>query len=78
MTKTQQEIIQKGYQALIDALGVVDTIRFIQYFSPGQCDYTQERHQWLEKMSLNDMFLAMQQSEQNDDNQYDEIIGDEE
>lgn len=78
MTKTQQEIIQKGYQALIDSLGVVDTIRFIQYFSPGQGDYTQERHQWLEKMSLNDIFLAMKQSEQNDNNQYDEIIGDEE
>ncbi|MCT7967800.1 hypothetical protein NG799_15770 [Laspinema sp. D1] len=78
MTTTQQEIIRKGYQALIDSLGVVDTIRFIQYFNPGQGDYTQERHQWLEKMSLNDMFLAMKQSEQNDDNQYDEIIGDEE
>ncbi|AFY80160.1 hypothetical protein [Oscillatoria acuminata] len=78
MTKTQQEIIQKGYQALIDSLGVVDTIRFIQYFSPGHGDYTQERHQWLEKMSLNDIFFAMKQSEQNDNNQYDEIIGDEE
>lgn len=78
MTNTQQEIIQKGYQALIDSLGVVDTIRFIQYFSPGQGDYTQDRHQWLEKMSLNDIFLAMKQSEQNDNNQYDEITGDEE
>ncbi len=78
MTNTQQEIIKKGYQALIDSLGVVDTIRFIQYFSPGHGDYTQERHQWLGKMSLNDIFLAMKQAEQNDNNQYDEIIGDEE
>ncbi|MCT7995976.1 hypothetical protein [Laspinema olomoucense] len=78
MTKTQQEIIKKGYQALIDSLGVVDTIRFIQYFSPGQGDYTQERHQWLEKMSLNDIFLSMKQAEKPDNNQYDEIIADEE
>ncbi|MBO0351831.1 hypothetical protein J0895_22665 [Phormidium pseudopriestleyi FRX01] len=78
MTNTQKDIIKKGYQALIDSLGVVDTIRFIQYFSPGQGDYTQDRHQWLEKMSLNDILLAMRQWEQNDNHQYDEIIGDEE
>jgi hypothetical protein len=29
-------------------------------------------------MSLNDIFFAMKQSEQNDNNQSDEIIGDEE
>ena len=38
--KTQQEIIKQGYQALIETLGAMDTIRFIQYFSPGQGDYT--------------------------------------
>lgn len=78
MTNTQKDIIKKGYQALIDSLGVVDTIRFIQYFSPGQGDYTQDRHQWLGKMSLNDILLAMRQSEQKDNHQYNEIIGDEE
>lgn len=45
MTKTQQEIVRQGYQALVNALGVVDAIRFIQHFSPGQGDYTQERHE---------------------------------
>ena len=39
MNKTQQEIVRQGYQALVDALGVVDTILFIQHFSPGQGNY---------------------------------------
>ncbi len=30
MIKPQQEIIKQGYQALVDALGMVDAIRFIQ------------------------------------------------
>jgi len=38
---TQREIIQKGYQALVDALGPMDAIRFIQHFSSGKGDYTQ-------------------------------------
>ncbi|MGL4883065.1 MAG: hypothetical protein ACRC8K_18705 [Waterburya sp.] len=38
--KTQNEIIEQGYKALVDSLGVVDAIRFIQHFSPGKGDYT--------------------------------------
>ena len=48
MIRTQNEIIKQGYDALISTLGVADTIRFIQYFSPGKGDYTKERHQWLD------------------------------
>ncbi len=36
MPKTQQEIIKQGYQALVNSLGVVDAIRFIQHFTPGR------------------------------------------
>ena len=42
MSKTQQEIINQGDRVLINSLGVVDAIRFIHYFTPGQGDYTQE------------------------------------
>ncbi len=52
MPKTQQEIIKQGYQALFNSLGVVDAIRFIQYFTPGQGDYTKERHEWLDRTPL--------------------------
>lgn len=74
MTRTQQEIIKQGYQALVDSLGVVDAIRFIQYFSPGQGDYTKERHQWLDKKSLEDVFAQMKQLPEKDFNQYEEIL----
>ncbi|WP_226587920.1 hypothetical protein [Microseira wollei] len=59
MTKTQQEIVRQGYQALVDALGIVDTIRFIQHFSSGQGDYTQERHVWLDGTSLQDILTLL-------------------
>ena len=72
--KTQNEIIKQGYQALVDSLGVVDTIRFIQYFSPGKGDYTRERHQWLEQKSLDDVLREIEQNQEEDLNQYQEII----
>jgi hypothetical protein len=74
MTKTQQELVRQGYQALVDTLGVVDTIRFIQHFSPGQGDYTKERNEWLGQISLEDIFTSMKQRREDDLNQYDEII----
>ncbi|MBA3920789.1 MAG: hypothetical protein H0X31_03380 [Nostocaceae cyanobacterium] len=74
MTKTQQEIVRQGYKALVDSLGVTDAIRFIQHFSPGQGDYTKERHQWLDKISLEDVIAEMKQRPDEDPTQYDEII----
>jgi hypothetical protein len=72
--KTQNEIIKQGYDALVNSLGVADTIRFIQYFSPGKGDYTKERHQWLDEKTLEDVFMEIKQLPEDDLNQYDEII----
>jgi len=74
MNKTQQEIVRQGYKALVDSLGVADAIRFIQHFSPGQGDYTKERDQWLDKISLEDVIREMKQRPDEDINQYEEII----
>jgi hypothetical protein len=74
MIRTQQEIIRQGYKALVDSLGVADTIRFIQYFSPDTGDYTKERHQWLDKISLEDVLAEMKQRREDEPNQYEEII----
>jgi myo-inositol catabolism protein IolC len=74
MIRTQQEIIRQSYKALVDSLGVADTIRFIQYFSPGKGDYTKERHQWLDKLSLEDFIADMKQRREDEPNQYEEII----
>jgi hypothetical protein len=72
--RTQNEIIKQGYDALINSLGVADAIRFIQYFSPGKGDYTKERHQWLDEKNFTDVLAEIKQSQEDDTNQYEEII----
>jgi len=47
------EIRQQGYQALIESLGVVGTLRFIQQFEVGYGDYTTEKYQ-LEEPTIED------------------------
>lgn len=74
MAKTQQEIVRQGYQILVESLGVVDALRFIQYFSPGQGDYTQERRAWVDHTSLDDVLAAMRQHQGDDTAEYDEVI----
>jgi len=74
MMRTQNDIIKLGYDALINSLGVTDTIRFIQYFSPGTGDCTKERHQWLDGKTLAEVFVEMKQLQSDDANQYEEII----
>ena len=41
----QTEIRKTGYKALIDALGVVGTLRFLQQLDIGSGDYTKERYE---------------------------------
>jgi hypothetical protein len=72
MIKTQQDIISQGYQALVNSLGVTNAILFIQHFSLGQGNYTQERHQWLDLIPLEDILTKMHQQE--DLSQYEEIV----
>ncbi len=48
------EIRQQGYKALIDALGVAGTLRFLQQLEVGYGDYTRERHQWLNQLTIDD------------------------
>jgi hypothetical protein len=74
MIKTQQEIVQQGYQILFDTLGVADALRFIQYFSPGQGDYTQARHTQLGDPPLEDILGEMSHHKIDPVDQYDEII----
>lgn len=41
----QTEIRKNGYKALIDSLGIVGMVRFLQQLEIGSGDYTLERHQ---------------------------------
>lgn len=55
------ELRQQGYKALIDALGVVGTIQFLQQLEVGYGNYTQERHQWLDDLTFDDFEEFLQQ-----------------
>lgn len=57
---------------LVD-LSQIEIIRFLQHFSPGQGDYTQERHN-RPTPDLDTLFQQMQTLPPPDPNQYDEII----
>ncbi|WP_277883038.1 hypothetical protein [Phormidium sp. FACHB-1136] len=37
------DLSRKGFQALVDALGYVDAVRFIKQFDQGHGDYTKDR-----------------------------------
>ena len=53
--KTPMEIRHEGYEALVKALGVVGMLRFMQQFDNGRGNYTEERSQWLDKFTLEDI-----------------------
>ena len=42
-----EELRQRGFSALVDALGWVNAVRFIQQYEAGRGDYTKEREQVL-------------------------------
>lgn len=48
------ELKQQVYKALIDALGVVGTIKFLQQLQVGYGNYTKEPYQWLDNLTFDD------------------------
>ena len=55
----------EDFQELLDALGIT--------LGAGSGDYTRDRHQWLDQMTLEEIFQAMRQAEEGDETQYEEI-----
>jgi hypothetical protein len=49
---TSEEIQEAGLDALLERLGPVGMLRFLQQFETGQGDYTQERGAWLDKLDM--------------------------
>lgn len=54
-TMTPIEIQQAGISVLLRELGPVGLIRFLQQYELGTGDYTKERHQWLEHLTVEDV-----------------------
>jgi hypothetical protein len=61
---TPIELTRKGFKSLINTLGYVDTVRFLHQFDNGSGDYTQERHEWLDKLNQDEILKDIQQRQQ--------------
>jgi hypothetical protein len=64
MKMTAIELQRKGFKALVDALGIVDAMRFIHQYDSGSGDYTKERHQWLDQLTIDDFHNYVRQKRQ--------------
>lgn len=49
-----EKLRARGMDALAKALGPVEMARFLQFFELGSGDYTQERHEWLNDLTVRD------------------------
>jgi hypothetical protein len=58
MKLTPDQIRRKGLAALRRDLGKAGMIRFLQQFSSGSGDYAHERHDWVDRTSLDDIRAA--------------------
>lgn len=61
---TPIELNRKGFQSLVNNLGYVDAVRFIHQFDNGSGDYTNERYQWLDKLSQEDILADINQRQE--------------
>ncbi len=61
---TPIELNRKGFKSLVNNLGYVDAVRLIHQFDNGNGDYTKERHQWLDKLSWDEILRDIQQRQQ--------------
>ena len=55
MPQTLEEIRQRGLIALRKELGRDGLIRFLQQFETGSGDYARARHEWVDRMSLEEL-----------------------
>ncbi|MCY6489962.1 hypothetical protein [Leptolyngbya sp. GGD] len=59
---TPLQLRRKGLEALRDALGVVGMVRFLQQFDQGSGDYTRDRNQLLEDVTIEDVMEQIRQN----------------
>jgi hypothetical protein len=58
---TPVELRRQGLEALTNALGYVGMIRFLEQFDTGSGDYTKERHQWQDGMTVAEIVAQIKQ-----------------
>jgi hypothetical protein len=58
-TKPLSEITQQAIDLLFKEMGIVNTIRFLNQFTTGYGDYTQEREALFKDLTLDELLAAM-------------------
>jgi hypothetical protein len=58
-TKPLAEVSKKAFRVLCKEMGVVNTVRFINQFSAGYGNYTEERKGLFGRLELNDILKVM-------------------
>lgn len=53
---TTEQIRRAGIDALKRELGVVGMTRFLQIFEAGYGDYTEERHEWQDQLTVEEIY----------------------
>ena len=59
-TMTLEQIRVTAYRALLQELGPVNLVRFLQQFETGYGDYTQERDEWLDQYTVEEIAQEVQ------------------
>lgn len=57
---TQEQVRREGLEALFERLGAADALRFLQQFSSGSGDYTSERAEWLDRLSIEEIARSIE------------------
>jgi hypothetical protein len=55
MVMDKNTVRKMGLEALNEKLGPIGMIEFIQQFDSGYGDYTRDRHNWLDKLTIEDI-----------------------
>lgn len=58
---TLAELNQQAFKTLMDSLGYVNTVRFFKQFDLGSGDYSNDRRQWLDNLTIDDIWADIQQ-----------------
>ena len=54
------QVRQRGLEILSRELGPVGMVRFLQQFEMGKGNYTEERHQWLDEFTVDEIANQIQ------------------
>ena len=59
---TDEEVRNLGLEVLRRELGLVGFIRFMRHFLRGSGDYSVERHEWLDRLTVDDILREIQKN----------------